>query len=121
MSEIVRCSARTSAGKPCKRTPMRGASVCASHGGSAPQVRRKAQERILAAADPASAKLVQLMSDKRVPYNVQLAAAKDLLDRAGLSNPQDVQVTLRRYEQVLDDVIVEIDYDVEELPPGGQS
>ncbi len=29
----VKCSARTSAGDPCKRSPIKGGNVCATHGG----------------------------------------------------------------------------------------
>ena len=46
--EIPRCTAKTSAGNPCKQRPIRGGTVCATHGGSAPQVRRKAEERLAA-------------------------------------------------------------------------
>ena len=40
-----RCTGTTSRG-PCRKAPVRGAPVCTSHGGSAPQVKAKAQERI---------------------------------------------------------------------------
>lgn len=40
------CSGHTSKGKPCGRPPIRGGTVCPSHGGSAPQVRAKAEERV---------------------------------------------------------------------------
>src|SRR5689334_2685358 len=33
-------------GKPCGNYPIKGAKVCRSHGGSAPQVRAKAAERV---------------------------------------------------------------------------
>jgi terminase small subunit-like protein len=32
--------------KPCKRPPIRGAVVCRSHGGAAPQVKKAAEQRI---------------------------------------------------------------------------
>lgn len=44
--DIPRCSAHTSSGRPCKQRPIRGGTVCATHGGSAPQVRRKAEARL---------------------------------------------------------------------------
>ena len=43
----VRCTASTRAGGPCKRWAIKGGTVCPSHGGSAPQVRRKAAERLV--------------------------------------------------------------------------
>ncbi len=40
-----RCHAHTTAGRPCRRPPVRGATVCPSHGGAAPQVRTAAARR----------------------------------------------------------------------------
>lgn len=48
--ERRRCTAHSSqTGERCKRTPVKGATVCASHGGRAPQVRAKAAERVAVA------------------------------------------------------------------------
>jgi hypothetical protein len=79
--ERRKCRAHTSAGKPCQRDPVKGALVCQVHGGAAPQVKNAARKRLLAAADPAAAKLVELLdSDKE---EVAIRAAVALLDRAG--------------------------------------
>jgi hypothetical protein len=43
-------SART--GKPCSAYPINGGVVCGMHGGRAPQVKRKAAERLLDLIDP---------------------------------------------------------------------
>lgn len=40
-----RCTAHNRAGLPCGQHPIRGGSVCKSHGGRAPQTRRKADKR----------------------------------------------------------------------------
>jgi hypothetical protein len=51
------------------------------HGGKAPLVQKKARERLLEAADPAAAKLAELIdSDDEA---VALRAAMALLDRSG--------------------------------------
>ncbi len=113
LPEPATCTATTSAGNPCRSAPVTGARVCWHHGGAAPQVKRKAEERIAAAADPAAAKLVELMSSKKVPYSVQLAAAKDLLDRAGIGRERGVTVTLKKWEEGIDGLIVD-------LPPGNR-
>ena len=42
-----KCKARRTDGEPCGRFPTRGADVCRSHGGGAPQVRAAAAERVL--------------------------------------------------------------------------
>lgn len=46
--QAVRCSARTSAGKPCRAWAIAGGTVCAVHGGRAPQVKRAAARRLAA-------------------------------------------------------------------------
>jgi hypothetical protein len=104
-----KCRAHKKDGTPCGRWPMRGSNVCPKHGGTAPQVRRKAQERIIAAADLAAARLIEFMNDKKVPYNVRLAATRDLLDRSIGPAAQTVKLGLdAAFDDVLADIIVEV-------------
>src|SRR3972149_1048900 len=49
--EPRRCTARSRTG-PCKKAPIRGGMVCDRHGGRAPQVKRKAAERLADLIDP---------------------------------------------------------------------
>lgn len=90
---------------------MLGSNVCRMHGGAAPQVRRAAQIRILQASDKAAARLVEMMQDKTIPPAIQLAAARDLLDRAGLVGKQEIEldVRLQKFEQVALDILVDVD------------
>lgn len=53
-----RCVARTSSGNPCRRAPIRGGTVCPSHGGRAPQVKAAAERRQTAQALEADARAV---------------------------------------------------------------
>lgn len=55
-----RCRARRSNGQPCRAWAIRGGFVCRKHGGAAPQVRAKAEARVLAA------KIHRQMARKRV-------------------------------------------------------
>lgn len=41
-----RCSAKNSAGKPCRARPIAGSTVCWTHGGAAPQVKAAAARRL---------------------------------------------------------------------------
>lgn len=50
--EPRRCNGTNKVGKPCGRPPIKGGFVCPLHGGSAPQVRAKAQERLADLIDP---------------------------------------------------------------------
>lgn len=48
-----KCKARSSrTGKPCQHAPINGGMVCVAHGGRAPQVKRKAAERLADLIDP---------------------------------------------------------------------
>ena len=90
MDDARRCTAHKKDGNRCKKAAIRGGTVCATHGGSAPQVKDAARQRLLAAADPAAARLVELLDsdDERV----RLGAIKDLLDRSGLKPPTEVKI-----------------------------
>lgn len=45
--QAMPCQARRSDGEPCQAFAMFGAEVCRVHGGKAPQVQRKARERVI--------------------------------------------------------------------------
>jgi hypothetical protein len=73
------------------------------HGGSAPQVKRKAEERLRALVDPAIAALEELLADKQHPQQ-RFAAAKEVLERdigIGQVTPQQTttEVHICTYEQ----------------------
>lgn len=75
-----RCTATNRQGTQCARAPIRGGSVCRLHGGGAPQVKQKAEERLRALVDPALTRLNELMVQTEYP-SVAIAATKDVLDR----------------------------------------
>src|SRR5690606_7675081 len=74
-------------GEQCRKASILGGTVCASHGGSAPQVREAASRRLLAAVDPAIDRLLELVGsdDERVA----LQACRLVLDRAGIVATDD--------------------------------
>jgi len=81
--EPTRCTALSRSGSRCRRAPILGGKVCHYHGGAAPQVRLKAEERLKAMVDPALGRLEQLSKQsKSLPAAV--AATRDILDRAGV-------------------------------------
>jgi hypothetical protein len=89
---IVRCNGTRRNGGRCKREAEDGAVVCDQHGGAAPQVRRRAAERLIMTADQAAQSLVRVMEDTEVPFGVRAKIAQDLLDRAGLIATQVHQI-----------------------------
>lgn len=89
----VQCKARSKQTKNrCKRPAIPGGTVCRFHGGGAPQVAAKAKERLAALVDPAITRLGELL-EQRKNDPVALAAAKDILDRAGHKAPAKVEPT----------------------------
>lgn len=64
---------------------MRGQFVCRAHGGASPQAKKKGRERLAALVEPSIDALERALASGDWPATVR--AAKDLLDRAGMSAP----------------------------------
>jgi hypothetical protein len=89
-----RCRAKSHrSGERCKKAAINGGTVCQTHGGGAPQVKAKAAERLAALVDPAIDTLDKSMKVDNPA--VALAAAKDVLDRAGHKATDKVDSTVR--------------------------
>lgn len=68
--------------RPCRKYAIKGGSVCVLHGGRSPQVRRKAERRLLAMVEPSIIRLEALVhQDEHLP--TALGAIKEILNRAG--------------------------------------
>lgn len=85
---VIRCNGTLQSGKRCRREAIEGSVVCEIHGGLAPQVRRRAAERVLLSGDQAIQVIKSFISDPTEPPGVRLKAAQDLADRAGLAAAQ---------------------------------
>lgn len=89
----IRCKARSSrTGEPCKRYPIQGATVCRTHGGAAPQVQRKARERLEALVPKAISRLDSLIDRDEFP-TVQFQASKAVIEFAEGRAKERVEVT----------------------------
>ncbi len=81
ISEAKQCTAHAKhSGKKCKFAAIPGGTVCRFHGGGAPQVQFKAEERLRALQPPAVRKLGHWIDQDEFP-TVSLGACKDVLDR----------------------------------------
>ena len=76
-----RCTAHNKRGGMCKSQAILGATVCRMHGGSAPQVKAKAAERLRLLVPNAVDALEQIVNDPEHPQ--RLAAAREILERDG--------------------------------------
>jgi hypothetical protein len=88
---------------------MLGSNVCRMHGGSAPQVLRRAQQRLNESSDIAVQRVLAIMQDESVPAAVRLSAAKLILDGAAVAE-QRVADLPRPWEVLLEDSIVDVDW-----------
>ena len=102
------CGAKTSAGTPCRRRPIRGGTKCALHGGGSPLARQAAERRLLYGTSLAIDRLIDALSEHdhegpcalcgcsplaRDPVAIRAAIA--LLDRSGFC-PECPSSTLNR-------------------------
>lgn len=58
-----------STGERCQNAPMKGSNVCRVHGGAAPQVQKKAQERLDEMADATTADIQSNLEDLQSEYD----------------------------------------------------
>jgi hypothetical protein len=77
-----RCTAHSRSGAPCRKNAIKGATVCLTHGGSAPQVREAARLRLACLVAPALQALHDIIQDKTHPQ--RLGAIKEILERSQL-------------------------------------
>jgi hypothetical protein len=109
---MAHCKSKSKqSGKQCLQPAIPGGAVCRYHGGAAPQVIRRAQERLDALVDSAINQLARLLKSKSDA--VVLNAVKDILDRCGykaIERTQEVPYTpedIERLDNLTDTELVE--------------
>lgn len=86
-----RCSAHRKTGEQCKNAALRGTTVCGKHGGNAPQVKRRAHQRLEEAADRMAKQLLGIATSGESEA-VRLAAIKHALALGGITEKTAVTV-----------------------------
>jgi hypothetical protein len=102
-----RCTAHRKNGDQCKNAARVGTNVCDFHGARAPQVKRKARQRIEEAADRMARELLRMATDDKVADSTRLVAIRDVLDRAGLAAKTAVELEvgpLKPYETIFEHI-----------------
>lgn len=90
MRQERQCTAKTRSGNRCKGPAILGGTVCRMHGGSAPQVKAAAAERLKALQDPAITAMEHLLEHGK--EETRLRASVAVLDRTGLGPHSTVNV-----------------------------
>lgn len=128
-----RCKARSIGkfahyqGNRCTMVPIKGGSVCPTHGGNLTTVRKAAQRALATAALPAAEKLIHIALRKSgVSDADRIKALVQILDRAGVEGRSTIELEIKPWQAVLEKVYSEqtgkpvddeevegIDYDLE--------
>jgi hypothetical protein len=79
-------------GRRCRKAVIPGGAVCNTHGGAAPQVRRRAKLRLLSLVDPALGQLARILANPD-DQRVALAAIKLVTDLNGMGVKSDTDAS----------------------------
>ena len=103
----------------CRRCAIPGGHVCASHGGNAPAVRAKAQQRMAALVDPALRACSYVLEPRQRRANPALACkvAFNVLDRNGIGVQNNRPSSFKHPEAAISSVSMPT-YDVQRLTDG---
>lgn len=82
-------------GRRCKKACIPGGTVCNTHGGAAPQVKRRAQLRLLSLVDPALGALARTLGTTQ-DDGLRVKIAFGILDRTGLGKATDVSADVAK-------------------------
>lgn len=116
-----RCHATSvKTGEQCKRAAIKGGTVCTTHGGASPQVRKAAKERLLDLVEPAINELAKLLNRKDVDDSVKLRAIQLLLDRTGYGPGADIKLEVTKWDQMfITGDFLEVDRTLDATSDGG--
>jgi hypothetical protein len=95
--------------RQCLNPPMRGASVCQTHGGLIPNVRAAAAARLAMASETMAQRLINLTNtkdenDNPIEHADRIKALNSALDRAGIRAGVEVDINTPGYKKILEDL-----------------
>lgn len=105
-----RCTAHKKNGDRCGNPARRGTTVCDFHGAKAPQVQRKARQRIEEATDRMAVELLGIATGAE-SESVRLNAIRDALDRGGITAKSSAELSATREPAPWEEIMAEIAFD----------
>lgn len=91
----AQCTAHKRNGDRCNNPPVRGAVVCRMHGAGAPQVKAKANQRLIEMVLPAMRELRKIIDSKTAADSDKLKAINMVLQRTGFNERHSIDIGLR--------------------------
>lgn len=102
---VRRCLAQLRTGTQCRTEAIEGSTVCEKHGGLAPQVQKRAKERVAIVADAITQQMYAWFHDETIPIHLRLKIGQDFLDRGGIDKSMTLQIGVDPVEQLLKDLL----------------
>lgn len=120
---VVRCHGYTVTGDRCNRWSLRGTTVCRKHGAQLPSVAahadavvESARLQIFGMADDAAEYLGELMKPG-VPDAIRLKAIENVLNRSGIRDGMDLNVTVQNNSTAAEDIQKKLAVMAERMKP----
>lgn len=87
--------------RPCRKPPIVGSIVCASHGGLSEANQNAAKRRLMIMSDAAAARLVWIALHPDTVEEAAIKAINSILDRAGIRAGVDLSVRTPEWQEML--------------------
>lgn len=78
--------------RPCYNWPMRGTTVCLSHGGGVTRVKKAAIERLASALDAATGALIKIALNENESAKDRIKAIENIMDRVGVRGGTEIDI-----------------------------
>lgn len=103
--------------RPCWKHPMKGMTVCLTHGGGVTRVRKAAVERLASSLDMVTGALIKIALNEQAADKDRIQAIKEIMDRVGVRGGVEVDIKDPGYLRVLADLF---EPEAEEDRPDGE-
>jgi len=107
--------------RPCWKWPMKGTTVCLTHGGGVGRVRKAAIERMASALDAITGDLIKIALNEGAADKDRITAINSIMDRVGVRGGVEVDIKDPGYLKVLADLFENTNNDEDDEDDGTNS